>query len=225
VIQFDPTDPFPLLRDSDAADYKSAQKHSAEVDAWLGLQTEETEQRIKSISSTPDIKDEQLWVGLPLRSMLTPYTEIRTLLSQLDPQPGEWIVDLGAGYGRMGFVIGRHYGEVNFTGYEIVDERVLEANRCLRKFKYPRIQMKTADLSAPEFKPVDADIYFLYDFGTRAAIEKTLFDLRSIARRRSIRVVGRGRASRDAIEREHPWLSQVHPPKHYDHYSIYQSNP
>lgn len=219
MITFDPSDPFPLLPD---ADYKCAQKHSTKVDEWLGLQTEKTEKEIKSISSSG--KDEQLWIGLPMRSMLTPYTEIRTLLSQLNPQVDERIVDLGAGYGRMGFVIGRHYEEVHFTGYEIVDERVVEANRCLQKLKHPRIQMRTADLSAPEFKPIDADVYFLYDFGTRAAIEKTLFDLRAIARACSIRVVGRGRASRDAIEREHPWLSQVHPPEHYDHYSIYRSS-
>jgi hypothetical protein len=221
MIPFDPQNPFPFLAES--ASYKDAQKHSAEVDAWLGLQTEETEKKIQSISSGMDIRDEQLWVGLPVKTLLTPYTEIRTLLAQLDPKAEQRIVDLGAGYGRMGFVIGRHFPEVHFMGYEIVSERVDEANRCLKKLNYPKVQMRVADLSAPDFKPLEADIYFLYDFGSRAAIEKTLFDLRGIARNRSIQVVGRGRASRDAIEREHPWLSQVHPPRHYDHYSIYQS--
>jgi len=229
VIPFDPENPFPLLPSSTSnslhteATYKDAQNHSAEVDAWLGLQTEETEKKIQSISSGVDIRDEQLWVGLPVKTLLTPYTEIRTLLAQLDPKAEQRIVDLGAGYGRMGFVIGRHFPEVHFMGYEIVSERVDEANRCLKKFNYPKVQMRVADLSAPDFKPLEADVYFLYDFGSRAAIEKTLFDLRGIARTRPIQVVGRGRASRDAIEREHPWLSQVHSPRHYDHYSIYQS--
>ena len=54
-------------------------------------------------------------------------------------------------------------------------------------------------------------------------IEKTLNDLRGIALRRPIAVVGRGRASRDAIERHHPWLSQVVPPSHHGIYSIYRS--
>lgn len=228
MIRFDSSDPFPLLPGSSSnptyPTYKDAQKHSADVDTWLGLRTEETERKIHSISSGADIRDEQLWVGLPVRSMLTPYTEIRTLLSQLNPQPEQRVVDLGAGYGRMGFVVGRHYPGVYFIGYEIVRERVDEANRCLKTQNYPNVQMKVVDLSAPDFKPVEADIYFLYDFGSRAAIDKTLFDLRGIARTRPIRVVGRGRASRDAIEREHPWLSQVYPPEHHNHYSIYRSD-
>jgi hypothetical protein len=224
MIPFDPQNPFPLLPDSSSyPTYKDAQKHSAEADAWLGLNTEDAEKKIQSISSGTDIRDEQLWVGLPVKTLLTPYTEIRTLLSQLDPKPDQRIVDLGAGYGRMGFVIGRHFPDVHFIGYEIVEERVEESNRCLKKFNYLKVQMRVADLSAPNFKPVEADVYFLYDFGSRVAIEKTLFDLRGIARNRPIQVVGRGRASRDAIEREHPWLSQVHAPRHFDHYSIYQS--
>ncbi len=77
--------------------------------------------------------------------------------------------------------------------------------------------------SHPDFKPDAADFFFIYDYGTRPAVQKTLEDLREIARSRPITVVGRGRLSRDAIERQHPWLSQVCPPRHFKNYSIYSS--
>jgi hypothetical protein len=68
----------------------------------------------------------------------------------------------------------------------------------------------------------------VYDYGTRVAVKKTLEDLKRLRREgvsgaEGFRVVGRGRLSRDLIEREHPWLSQVHAPRHLGNFSIYQS--
>jgi len=155
--------------------------------------------------------------------MLTPYLEIRSLLEFLKPLEGTTIADLGAGYGRMAFVIGTHFPNIHFIGYELVHERVEESHRCLEPRGFKNVQMIEADLSSPEFRPISADYYFIYDFGTRDAIEKTLQDLRTIAQTRAITVIGRGRASRDAIERSHPWLSQIIPPHHTRNFSIYQS--
>src|SRR5690606_13371721 len=124
-----------------------------------------------------------------LQSMLTPYIEIRILLESLQLPSGSRVVDLGAGYGRMGFVIGKNYPQLEFIGYEMVPERVEEACRVLNRFAYPNVRMEECDLSAPSFRPEPADCYFLYDYGTRADVEKTLLDLQSIARARPITVV------------------------------------
>ena len=141
------------------------------------------------------------------------------MLQLLSPQAGQSIVDLGAGYGRMGFVIARHFPDVRFVGYEYVAERVNEGKRCLNLAGAPpHIALQQADLSHFGFRPESADFYFIYDYGTRAAISKTLDDLKRVARNRSIVVIGRGRASRDAIEREQPWLSGTVPPEHHGHY-------
>lgn len=221
MLAFDATCPFPLLEPGSHT-YAEAQEYSEKVDAWLGLRTHSIEARL-SQGSYPD---QIAWIGLPVRSLLTPYPELRQILEQLAPTPGSTIVDLGAGYGRMGFVVAEHFPEVAFIGYELVQERVDEALRCLRLRNVPeRIRMKQADLLAPGFVPEPASFYFLYDFGSREAIEKTLQDLRTIARNRAITVVGRGRSSRDGIERRHPWLSQVVEPEHHGHYSIYRSAP
>lgn len=230
-LKFNENNLFPLVLEGSHS-YADAQAHSSEVDRYLGLRVEAVEAALleksrkgsdmsQALSSqSTDVQD---WIGLPSKALLTPYTEIRLLLERLRPATNSTVVDLGAGYGRMGFVIGALYPQLSFVGYELVSARVEEGNRVLRQFSYSNVVLTNQDLTAPDFVPLEAEVYFLYDFGTRSAIEKALRDLQSIARRRGICVVGRGRASRDAIERDHPWLSQVHAAEHYAHYSIYRS--
>lgn len=222
MLEFDPRDPFPLLPE-DSHDYHAEQAHAARVDAWLGLDTEATE---LAVGMTPG---QQNWAGLPIQALMTPYTELRFILEQLKPQPGETIVDLGAAYGRMGFVLARHFPRSRFIGYELDRARVAEGRRGLEKFlssvgvPETAIRLEVADLEDPRFRMPEAEYYFIYDYGTRAAIEKTLDDLRLLARNQAVTVVGRGRCARDTIERGQPWLSQVSEPEHFDHFSIYRS--
>jgi hypothetical protein len=216
---FNHLDPFPLLPDGSYS-YSEAQEHAQEVDAYLGLKTEEIEDMLLQRGMP---RDRELWIGLPVKSLLTPYAEIRSVLAKINPEPGSTVVDLGAGYGRMAFVIGAHHPNIRFVGYEYVLERVREAQRCLAKFDYRNVEMIRADLAAPDFELPDAQTFFIYDFGRRAEIEKTLQDLRALARTRNITVVGRGRATRDLIEKQHPWLSDVVVPLLLGNTTIYRS--
>jgi hypothetical protein len=229
MLTFDAENLFPLLPMKDHH-YRESQEHAAHVDAALGINVAAVE---KSISKA--LKDGRLslhgkegeiqeaWVDLAIQTLLTPYTEIRSMLDQLKLPPGSTIVDLGAGYGRMGFVVGRHYPEWNFIGYEFLKERVEEGVRCLKNFSYKNVSLLHADLSDCDFSPARAEAYFIYDFGNRNAIEKVLFDLQFISKETPIIVVGRGRSTRDAIERRHFWLTDIVPPEHYAHYSLYRS--
>jgi hypothetical protein len=92
------------------------------------------------------------------------------------------------------------------------------------QFGAARAALRVADLASPEFTPPPAAWYFVYDYGTRPAIEKTLADLQALAREQPVRVVGRGRAVRDAIERRHPWLGGVVSPRHFANFSLYSSS-
>ncbi|MCM2282875.1 MAG: methyltransferase domain-containing protein [Bdellovibrionaceae bacterium] len=222
-ISFDMQDPFPFVAEGEIS-YGEAQEHARQCDVWLGLRTEETEAEIQSrVSLDPISPGEQHWIGLPVKALLTPYTELREIVERLRPRVEETVIDFGAGYGRMAFVLARHFPDVNFIGYEIVPERVRESLRCLHEQGYSRAQMWEADLSSSMLMAPAAEYYFIYDFGSRNAIEKVLQDLRIVASQQRIVVVGRGRATRDAIEQKHPWLSQVQPPEHFAHYSIYRS--
>lgn len=222
-LEFDPKDPYPFFADGEPP-YSDAQAHSREVDAWLGFTVEALEEDLTRKKAEFQKPGQQLWIGLPAHALLTPYTEFRALVEKLRPAPNTTIVDLGAGYGRLAFVLARHAPEVNFVGYELVRTRVDEGNRIFEKHALTRAKLLAEDLADPTFSPVAAEFYFLYDYGSRTAIEKTLQDLRKIAQSRPITVVGRGRASRDAIERDHPWLSQIVPPEHFAHTSIYRTH-
>lgn len=200
--------------DEDSYSYSEAQAHAERVDQWLGLQTNRIEEALIETgcnARAPNSqKDHQnLWIGLATQSLLTPYVEIRTLLHFLKPKPFEAIVDLGAAYGRMGIVVGHHYPDVNFIGYEFVGERLRESQRLLKKLRYPNVKMEHADLSSPGFLPARADYYFLYDYGKPAAIEKTLHDLRRIAETKPITVIARGPTCPATIATRHKWLSKL----------------
>jgi hypothetical protein len=221
--KFNPENPFSLLMGSSIS-YHEAQEHSILVDIWLGFNTEEIEKTLfKNHTLQKEHPPVQAWIGLPVQAMQTPYTEIHTILNILNPQPHESVIDLGCGYGRMAHVLGRHFPQVHFTGYELIFERVQEGNRILQKFNYPFVNLETQDLSSPDFTPRLADYYFIFDFGSRSAIAKTLEDLKIIALERSITVVARGRGIRHWIYQDHPWLYAINEPKAFEHFTIFRS--
>ena len=109
----------------------------------------------------------------------------------------------------MAFVIERHFPEMSFVGFEYVGERVTEARRALTAFGAVRSRVDHVDLTSSSFKMPAADVYFIYDYGTPAAIEKTLYDLRRATRGRVVTIVARGRVCRYAIESRHgAWLAK-----------------
>ncbi len=202
--------------------YAEAKLHAEALDLELGFQVQRVE---AELSSNPLYKsqDTQYWIGLEPQILQTPYIEIRMILEQLKVQPGEIVIDLGAAYSRMAYVIGEHYPDVRCRTFEFISERVSEAKRVLEPLGYQNISIDQADLASEKFKLPPADYYFLYDFGSRQAISKVLQELLQLADTKDFVVIGRGRASRDAIERQHPWLSQVYPAMHYKSYSLYSS--
>lgn len=222
MIAFDAENLFLLLVPGEHT-YQEEQQHSAIVDQFLGIEVDRVEASVeKRITGSHERKE--AWIGLPPQSLLTPYSEIRSLLENLKPREGSTVVDLGAGYGRMGFVIAQHFSQVSFLGIEILDERVKEGIRAFERAGLPNsISLVRGDLAQAKFEFPSADYYFVYDFGTRDSVAKTLEDLRLVSMGRAITVVARGGRSRDLIDRQCPWLSQVVEPRHFPHYSIYRT--
>jgi hypothetical protein len=120
----------------------------------------------------------------------------------------------------MGFVIARHFPSIEFLGIEVVPERVAEGAAALSRFS-ARGRLVEGDLTRLPLP--EADTYFLYDYGSQSAIEKTLNDLRERSMSAPLTVVGRGGATRSLIEKKHLWLSGVIPPEHFRNFSIYRT--
>ncbi|RYZ72253.1 MAG: hypothetical protein EOP05_11215 [Proteobacteria bacterium] len=228
MVSFERRDPFPFITEGKFSK-SEAKAHASEVDTYLGLRIGPIEARLnqsgsKSPAPSASGEHQQLWFGLDPQDLLTPYLEIRATLESIDLKNRKHIVDLGAAYGRMGFVIERHFPEQKFTGYEYVGERVVEGASALKRFGAKRATLEHADLTSAKFQIPDADVFFIYDYGTPKAIEKTLFDLRKMASRKDLLIVARGRNCRYSIESKHPWLSKTNPLAPESAITLYHSN-
>ena len=209
-----------------------AKTDSIEIDALAGFHCQAVEQTLWEAKkhlralgvAGPAVPDAEAWVGLPLPALQTPYGELADLVRAIGPSPGETWVDLGAGYGRLAVVLAALAPEVRFIGYELIPERAHEGQRVLDNLGLaPLATLHTQDLSAARFSPAEADVYFLYEFGSRAHMEKTLADLREMARSRIITVAARGELCRSLIDRGHPWLTSAVNPVHGERVSIYRT--
>lgn len=188
-----------------------------EMDERLGYRVQRTEASVQLMEGV------ELWHAQGPSVFQTPYAEFVEVLRELALPKGAHIVDLGAAYGRLGIVIAALKMDLKFTGLEISTERVNEGRRVYSSLGLDPAQLKVADLADERFKIPEAQAYFVYDFGTREAVQKVLIDLKYLAARGvAFELVGRGRRSRDLIEREHPWLSQVHSARHRGNFSIYR---
>ena len=215
-IYFDPVNPVPLLK-VDSYTYQASKLHSEIVDDWLGFNMEEIETQLRKTK----IENEQTWSDLSVQSFQTPYVEIRSALDIMGIQPGEKIVDLGSAYNRMGFIIGRYYPLNRYIGIELVESRVRHSFERIKLWNYNNLDLRVGNLNSIETP--DADHYFIYDFGNNKSIQKVLDNLKIQARKKSIKVLARGRATRHFILNENPWLTQQIKPQHFEHFSLFQS--
>lgn len=167
--------------------------------------------------------EQQPWIGLAPELLLTPYAELLEIVEFLKlPENSKW-VDLGAAYGRLGVVLSIFRPLDSFVGYEFIYERFKEAQELFQRYNLKNCRIHLQDLSSADFTPEVADCYFLYDFGSRLAVQKTLADLQKIALNRKIIVVARGKGCRSWIHTDHAWLCEVNEPMHTKYYSIYRS--
>lgn len=164
----------------------------------------------------------QTWVGLDPETLNTPYAELSEMCDLINPDPDQLVVDLGAGYGKLGLVLHRKFPKARFLGLELVKERVLEGQRIFKEMECSLAQIFEQDLMDSEFRLPVADYYFLYDFGKTEHIRITLRQLEELAdKNHHFKVIARGKGSRSIIEHEHPWLSQINDVQTRENYSIY----
>ena len=154
----------------------------------------------------------------------TPYPELAEIVRHFQEDFSLTWLDMGAGYGRLGFVLSLLRPQDQFVGLEFVSARVRHAREVIAHQAITNARMLEADLTAkldeciPEF-----DVGFLFDFGKPLQISRLLNFLRERSQMRAMAGIGRGRATRHLIENEHPWMSQVETPLQTAHYSPYRS--
>lgn len=205
-------------------DYASAKIHSKGLDDRLGLNCDQIEDILfEANKDSLFLQGQEFWYGLEIQSLQTPYSEILEMINFLKPKKGDTWLDLGAGYGRMGITLGFIEPEVHFLGYEYVQARVDEGNRVFKNWGLSNAALKQADISENEFHLDHAELYFLYDFGSKDDIYKVLEKLRIIAQSRPIQVVARGRGVRSWIFMDCPWLCEIQSPVQFKNWTFFRS--
>jgi hypothetical protein len=210
-------------------------EHSQIVDRILGYRMKFIEEMLVAEASAFDPNGShdswgpkmhqgvQTWVGLDLVTMQTPYSEMARIFQMLKLKPYQHVIDLGAAYGRMGALIGGLYPKAIFTGFEYVKSRVDEGNRVYQELGLANCKLVQQDLFAKDFNLPEADIYFIYDYGQVEHIHHTLKQIYEVAKRRPIRLIARGKYTREIITSHHQWLDLAYEGKSAGHYVIYQA--
>ncbi len=180
----------------------TSRNQSKRLDKILGFKISKVEQKLlkkyKAYYSLDQSGRKQkyqgceTWIGLHPQVLQTPYNEIFDFFEVLKMHNPKSIVDIGAGYGRVGLVMASMFPEATFSGYEIVEKRLEEGNRIFERLELDQCQMYYADLSKESFTPPIADIYFIYDFSDPLDIRKILGQLRAVNENRKAFVIAKG---------------------------------
>lgn len=204
--------------------YGEAKAEAAKLDKILGFDFESVEKKLSVENSRQDrTTAKQFWIGLDIQSLQTPYSEVIEMIEELKPQADDLWIDLGAGYGRLGVALGFLKPTVKFLGYEFIESRVTEGNRIFTKWGLENSKLIQADLASDSFDLQNADVYFLYDFGSQADFYLIIEKLRQIASQKQIKVIARGRGIKNWILLDFPWLGTMNAPAHFRNWSLFRS--
>ena len=146
--------------------------------------------------------------------LLTPYTEILNIFQGLGLKPGDRVVDLGAGFGRLGLAIAARHPGVSITGYEIVRERIAEGARVAKEWGLQdRVHLFEQNLADPQFHPEAGDVYFAFNPVSGATFDKILEDLRQVGLKsgKRFRFVLFGPSPFEKADAQ-PWLRELDSP-------------
>ncbi len=144
--------------------------------------------------ASEDTKKERLYEGAGLGVQSSYATTLNTI-RHLNPKSGTRFVDLGSGYGRVGLVLGLLRSDVQFIGYEFVEDRVQMANDSAVRFSLDKhVHFYTQDLSAPDFKIPEAGFYYIFDSFTDETYRYVIDQLIQIGKNLKIKVITKGNA-------------------------------
>lgn len=120
----------------------------------------------------------------------TSYATAMVALREANLRPGDTLVDLGSGYGRVGILGGILRPDLNFEGYEFVRHRVECAQSCSERAGLSaRVRFRCQDLGDSRFEIPAAAAYYLYDPFNEETYRRVLRRIHAVASRQSVIVI------------------------------------
>lgn len=213
---------------------KSARQHSKDLDRILGFKIPKIERKLmqkyrcydKGLDESNKKKHfegTQTWIGLHPQVLQTPYSEISHFLSLVKKYNPKKVVDLGAGYGRVGIVMNAILPEASFSGYEIMDVRLNEAERIFDLYDLEKCEMLKQNILEENFQMPSADLYFIYDFSDPQDLRLILKRLAAKIFKDRFFIVAKGEGIRSLIQLKFPEFWASHGVVHQKQWSLYSS--
>jgi hypothetical protein len=196
------------------------------LDKKIGFNIEQIEKSLINKSSTDTgykLGKSRSWIGLNPQIFQTPYNEFYDILDFLEDKNIQTVVDIGAAYGRLAFVLNAFRPEAKFYGHEFIGQRAAEANRLFEKYNLKNAQLLEDDIVQNNFKMAQADLYFIYDFSDPQDLRSLLEHFSKMWDQRKFFMVARGKALRSLIQNKYPHFHLCFRPMHTENWSIYSS--
>ncbi|MCM2354428.1 MAG: class I SAM-dependent methyltransferase [Pseudobdellovibrio sp.] len=153
------------------------------------------------------------------------YSTILLALRYLKIPQKARFVDLGSGYGRVGFVIGLMRPDIQFHGYEFVDYRVDMSKKISEDFNMPdHVHFYHQDLSLNNFLIPEAEVYYLFGPFTDATYAHIIEQLNVIGAKKPIVIITKGNAREHfmtVMQRKHWSAPQVF---HQGNFCLFRSH-
>ncbi len=178
-------------------------RHSKNLDKQFGYRINKIENKLSQkyreydLYERPDEKKKhfpgcEAWIGLDPGALQTPYSEIFHAFNFLKDFKVDRIVDIGAGYGRVAFVMNAVFPYCEFIGFEIVKKRQAEGQRVFDNMCFPNSSLVNENVLNSAFELPSADIYFIYDFSESGDLDIILKQLDRIRAHRSFYLIAKG---------------------------------
>ncbi len=191
------------------------------IDRFLGIDLRAFRRREREKKQE---SGETIYHGLNPGFIFSSYVDVQAALSAVDLRPGESVIDLGSGIGRVGFVVGFLYSGSHFVGYEIDADRNALAASAAARHGLSNVSFIEQDLAKSTFNVPPADLYFAFDPVSESTFDKILRELRKNAVFRPFRLVlieSRSLLLRQL--REQSWLKERPPAGIPPRFFIFQS--
>jgi 16S rRNA G527 N7-methylase RsmG len=198
---------------------ESIYEHSSFLDDFLGIDS----LRIETALAREKTRETKTWVGLDPQTLQTPFCEIFSFLNFLKQFNPQHIVDLGAGYGRVGIIMKMIMEDSHFSGYEFIESRFDEMCRVFETYEITNATLSNKNIMDVNFHFPKADVYFIYDFSDLASIKKMVAKFTEIFNQENLFLVVRGKAMRSLIQNQYRELWALNGAIHTENWSIYSS--
>lgn len=177
--------------------------HAKNLDLKIGFKSSKIEnkllQKYRAYDQRKDQSNQkshyegtQTWIGLHPQVLQTSYNEIYNAMIELKDVDIKKIIDIGAGYGRVGIVAKALFPTCHFVGYEILRKRQIEANRVFDLLELENCRVEFQDVLNNSFHIEKADAYFLYDFSESEDICIILDQLKHLSEKNVFYIITKG---------------------------------